>query len=390
MLRLKPAPAANESLAATREAAASVEIVADFQDPYLELLRLLREAAEIEHALMVQYLYAAFSIRPEYSRLQGSFSASARNLMGVAIQEMHHLDEVNRLRTALGGSPSLERQDFPYEPDLYPFPFHLERLGPESVAKYTWTEAPAGVLDPDTVTPDDQSFLDRLNQALPGEFRPNHLGSIYGAMIKRLNELAEASPGRLPDVTSWVERLAAIKDEGEGDHFRFFKSVFMGTHPAFPEGLDVWSLDPDDPRYPSFPVPKNPSALTREDSDRHGPAHRKAWLGDLHYWLILMLLDLSYRHGAPLLATAIRHMVEPLWTLGNDLAASNRGLPFDPLSMGYAPGRDRQGSLEVVRRLAVETGQVAADLEDQGELPVDYPSDINEATASQITQLEAM
>src|SRR5690606_17647280 len=34
-------------------------IFRDFNDPYLELIRLLREAAEIEHDLMVQYLYGA-------------------------------------------------------------------------------------------------------------------------------------------------------------------------------------------------------------------------------------------------------------------------------------------------------------------------------------------
>src|SRR4051794_38273514 len=32
-------------------------LVRNFADPYLEMLRLLREAAEVEHALMVQYLY---------------------------------------------------------------------------------------------------------------------------------------------------------------------------------------------------------------------------------------------------------------------------------------------------------------------------------------------
>jgi hypothetical protein len=37
-------------------------IVRDFSDPYIELLRLLNVAGEIEHALMIQYLYAAFSV----------------------------------------------------------------------------------------------------------------------------------------------------------------------------------------------------------------------------------------------------------------------------------------------------------------------------------------
>src|SRR5215475_9697774 len=121
-------------------APAGAEIVPDFRDPYLELLRLLREAAEIEHALMVQYLYAAFSVRGVYrDKLAGEgFSGSARTLTGVAIQEMQHLNAVNELLGAVSGTPCLIRQDFPYEVAIYPFPFELERLTPASAAKYTW------------------------------------------------------------------------------------------------------------------------------------------------------------------------------------------------------------------------------------------------------------
>jgi hypothetical protein len=52
-------------------------IVRDFVNPYLELLRLLREAAEIEHALMLQYLFCAFSLRDPYSDLAGYGSGNA-------------------------------------------------------------------------------------------------------------------------------------------------------------------------------------------------------------------------------------------------------------------------------------------------------------------------
>ena len=38
---------------------AARQLVRDFHDPYLELLRLLHEASEVEHALMLQYLSAA-------------------------------------------------------------------------------------------------------------------------------------------------------------------------------------------------------------------------------------------------------------------------------------------------------------------------------------------
>ena len=114
MLRLRQTAAEEIVPTAPAEPPPAVAIVRDFEDPYLEPLRLLREAAEIEYALMVEYLYAAFTVRPEYGeKLQGATSASARNLMGVAIQEMKHLGAVNRLLVALGATPCMERQDFP-------------------------------------------------------------------------------------------------------------------------------------------------------------------------------------------------------------------------------------------------------------------------------------
>jgi len=383
MLRLRQPDASTTARPAAAAPAAAVVIARDFNDPYLDLLRLLREAAEIEHALMVQYLYAAFAVRPEYPKLQGATSASARNLMGVAIQEMKHFDDVNRLLVELGATPCMERQDFPYEPDIYPFPFHLERLTAESLAKYTWTEAPSGALSPGAnPTPDDQAFLDSLARTLGADVRPNHLGSVYGAMIERLQEVAEAPPPRFPDIVTWVAKLEAIKDEGEDDHYQFFRSVFMGKHAAFVENPAVWSLPMDDPLYPSFPVPLNPTALMPDTPQ--DPGARKAWLGDLHYWMILMLLDLSYRHAMPTSLMAKRHMTEPLFALGLDLAASRHGMPFDPLSMGYACGVDKAGSVEIVRRLALEANGAAQTLAGAGELPADYPIDINTATAQQL------
>jgi hypothetical protein len=62
---------------------------------------------------------------------------------------MQHLASVNRMLVDLDAAPNLVRQDFPYEPDIYPFPLNLEPLTRESVAKYVYTEASAGALDRD-------------------------------------------------------------------------------------------------------------------------------------------------------------------------------------------------------------------------------------------------
>src|SRR5882672_520051 len=59
----------------------------DFASPYLELVRTLREAAEVEHALMLQYLYAGFSPQPGYLAILPSAAAGATDLIDIAMQK---------------------------------------------------------------------------------------------------------------------------------------------------------------------------------------------------------------------------------------------------------------------------------------------------------------
>jgi hypothetical protein len=365
------------------------EIIRDFDDPYLELIRLLREASEIEHALLVQYLYAAFSVTSQYPEVSGTPGfPSARNLVGVAVQEMQHLHTVNRLLITIGASPGLASQDFPYEPDIYPFPLHLEPMSPVSLARYVYAEAPAGALDPnDPDNAGQDEFLDRLFELL-GQTRPNHLGSLYGTIMGVVGELSRTADSPLPDPDQWEARLAAIKGQGERDHFLFFKQLFLGTHSGF-RGEDVWSFSPDDPRYPALALPMNPSAYEGHPNQiKDELVRQQAWLGNLQYWIVLMLLDLSYRRpGGGLLGKAIIHMKEPLWRLGKHLATLGTGLPFDPLSMGYAPGTDPAASLRILRHLLGEAEQRTTAL--RAHLPATYPITTNLQTLEHLKTIGA-
>jgi Ferritin-like len=377
------AAGADESVAALRQE--PDEIIRDFDDPYLELVRLLREASEIEHALLVQYLYAAFSVTSQYPEVSGTPGLpNARNLVGVAVQEMQHLHTVNRLLVTIGAGPGLASQDFPYEPDIYPFPLHLEPMSQASLARYVYAEAPAGALNPDD--PDnagEDGFLDRLFELL-GQTRPNHLGSLYGTIIGVVGELSQTASSPLPDPAQWEARLEAIKGQGERDHFLFFKQLFLGTHSGF-RGEDVWSFSPGDPRYPALALPVNPSAYEGHPSQIEDKLARQlAWLGNLQYWIVLMLLDLSYRRDdVPIfLRRARAHMTEPLWRLGKHLATLATGLPFDPLSMGYAPGTDIAATLRILRHLLSEAEQNTTAL--RAHLPATYPFTTNQQTLERL------
>jgi len=395
MLRIREVAQPNAAAAGVPRlstAAASAEIVRDFADPYLELVRLLREAAEIEHALMVQYLYGAYSLKPTYVGVRGFSAPSPNHLLGVAIQEMQHLEKVNRMLGELGSAPNLVRQGFPYEPDIYPFPLNLEPLSRVTLAKYVYTEAPAGKLDrdnPDNANPDAQAFLDRLDAAL-GDVRPNHVGSLYQAIIDRTNDVIAAALPGLPDLSAWPDRMSAIKGEGESDHghFGFFRSVFLGTHPGFGGRPDPWALPPDDPDYPAVDLGTNPSALEGNPITIPADAGRRrlAWLSDLHYWIILALLDLGYRSGLPTAsARAKRHMTAALAPLGAHLATLGVGLPFDPLSAGYALGRDTPTTVRVLRALVREAENVTAEVHDL--LPNGFPTTLTTDTLAALDQM---
>jgi hypothetical protein len=344
------------------------QIIREFDDPYLELVRLLRESAQIEHALMVQYLYAAFSVKSQYFGIVGAAIANPMGLLGIAIQEMQHLRFVSDLLRDLGAAPNLTSQDFPFDHDIYPFPLNLERLSRQSLAKYVYTEAPAAEVTPTPGTHDP--FLEALFETL-GDLRPNHLGSVYGAVITLVRDVAASPPFALPDLSGHITKLEFVKGEGEEVHFNFFKSLFLATHAGF-GGANVWELSPEDPSYPSIALPTNPSALGGHPGEIADKTLRAlARLSNLHYWTILLLLDLSYRYGkSDYMFLAIIHMTGPLLELGRTLAAKQMGLPFDPTGLGHSPGINEAASVRALILLLEEANTLTGALRD--ELPDDF------------------
>ena len=105
---------------------------------------LLRVAAEIEHSLMAQYLFAAYSLGgPSVPAEQAeAVRAWQETILGVAKEEMGHLITVQNLLTVLGAPRQFDRDDYPNVSPLYPFGFRLEPLSLESLAAYVCAESP--------------------------------------------------------------------------------------------------------------------------------------------------------------------------------------------------------------------------------------------------------
>jgi hypothetical protein len=348
-----------------------------FSAPILELIRLLRDAAEVEHSLMLQYLYAAFSVKtPRYATLAGitshQYGGKPLHLLGIAIEEMVHLTQVNKLLVALGASPTLNRQQFPLEVDIYPFPLSLEPLSLKSVAKYLYVEAPAGAIDPTQAPESEIAFLNKLYSVLGGQVLPNRVGSLYERIIGLLQEVKETVPNLTIDYDYWTLVLREIQQEGEEEHFELFKSIFLGMHPAMQDVKDVWSLPLSHPDYPAYHLPVNPSAVIDGVDDLVSEqVQRLGQLSNLIYWMICMCLDLSYRNHSLLFNSVRRLMSGPLRSLGQHLAQLGHGIPFDGLAMGYSVGITERHNHQFIKFLADEASRLEQDT--AVFLPEDYP-----------------
>jgi Ferritin-like len=162
---------------------------------------LLATAAEIEHALLVQYLYAAFSLKTtsDVAVQQTALNQWSAELHSIAHQEMGHLVTVQNLLLAIGAPPNLEREALPSIKDLYPFKFKLEPLTQRSLAKYVTAEAPL----------DAPNISDISAQAQDKEGMPvNHVGNIYallGVVFSTHQEIVDGGSDQ-----AWNDHLRTV------------------------------------------------------------------------------------------------------------------------------------------------------------------------------------
>ena len=337
----------------------------DFSDPYLELIRLLKEASEIEQDLLIQYLYGAFSLKPAYAGLVGAPAPNATSLMGVIIQEMEHLGTINRLLVELDARPVLTRQDFPYETDIYPFPFELAPLSTVSLAKFTYCEAdPVRLGHVRSLTNDSVMLIDKMKTNLGGSISLNHVGKLYDALIETLGQLKLAGGVKL-DFGRWSETIENVKADGEFGHFKFFHSLYEGTHPLIKDIPGVWDLPVSDARHPCYELPVNPTAYEGRPNTIKDPDLRAlAWLGNLNYWSLLLLLDTAYRRNSKVeIALAEALMMGPLFSIARYLPTKGSAVPFDPLSMGFDPALNEAAGKKFTHRMLEETRNYARSIE---------------------------
>lgn len=350
--------------------------------PRDEAVFLLHTGAEIEHALLVQYLYAAYSLKPPKEVPQehvGMVRAWKKTLLGIAREEMGHLITVQNLLRLIGGSLNLEREDYPFRSQLYPFPFRLERLSKGSLAKYVVAEMPYFADPPEEL----RQIVARA--ATASTMVVNQVGAIYARVMQllaapddsiepRLNEEDFLPGGRsrqaryedwggeasvlVPDLydrAAALKAVAELAEQGEGledaheapSHFQRLLAIYR----EFPEPGE-WE--------PTYAVPTDPNTGTSDGvmvSDQsgcitHPDALQWAELFNLRYRLLLSFLAHFLQTEGPVLDASADYTGRGYlnrWTFDemrhlSDIATKLAKLPREAGSPSGEESPDRAGA----------------------------------------------
>src|SRR6516162_608942 len=117
-----------------------------------ELTYLLSQAGELEHGLMCEYLYAAFSLKSTAGPgLRADQLAAVERwrgvILGIAAQEMMHWAMVQNLLTAVGSAPYVSRPHMPAQARGYPPGVQVRLLpfGEAALQHFVYLERPEGM-----------------------------------------------------------------------------------------------------------------------------------------------------------------------------------------------------------------------------------------------------
>jgi Ferritin-like len=116
------------------------------------LIYTLGKAAELEHLVMCQYLYAAFSLKESETEglspeLLPTVQRWRKELLHLAEQEMLHLALVQNLLAAVGAAPRLARPNWPLPPQAFPAGVQMALLpfGEPALRHFAYLERPEGM-----------------------------------------------------------------------------------------------------------------------------------------------------------------------------------------------------------------------------------------------------
>ena len=157
------------------------------------LIMLLHIASGVEHALMVQYLYAAYSLGgADPTREQAEMIARwQRSILNIAREEMGHLLTVQNILALLGAPPNFNRGETAFDAAVSPIPFMLSPLTSKVAASFTFAEMSPDCHDKEHR--DDIVLITEETRSLagasdPASIRPEPVGILYREIIRVIGD----------------------------------------------------------------------------------------------------------------------------------------------------------------------------------------------------------
>jgi ferritin-like protein len=297
-----------------------------------QLWSLLVEAAQFEHMIMCQYLYACFSLKtgPDEGLTGEQAGAVARwqeALTGIAIEEMLHLALVMNVMTAIGAAPTLARPNFPRHSEFLPpgVEFALLPFGTDSLTHFLYLERPEDMERVDAaefvpaapppapvagaeVMPRVQGFLTAGHLYRGIEQGLNDLAARLGERVLFVGEpRAQATPDRfrwpqLIAVTGLASAHAAIDEiieQGEGARGDWQSAHYGRFFAIWNEYQKLREQDPSfEPARPVMPAfTQQPYDIDQPQPQPADPLTRRvAELFNLGYEVLLQLLTRFFTH----------------------------------------------------------------------------------------------
>jgi Ferritin-like len=214
-------------------------------DTYQELILALSEAAELEHSLICQYLFAAYSMKTARDGLSDElverFAGWQEQILNVARQEMGHLGTVWNLQALAGAAPCTLRANFPQPGGRYYPPeidFALTPFSEATLDRFIAFERP-----------EQNLALLQLNPPEPIEYV--RVGDLYRQIARAIDAMPDEqvllNPAATEDSQSWsnnvtlmtattrrqmIDAIQFIIEQGEGgagtggsSHYATFNTI---------------------------------------------------------------------------------------------------------------------------------------------------------------------
>ena len=295
------------------------------------LIYMLCQAAELEHGIMCQYLYAAFSLKQSQDEGLTAEEETAvrrwrKQISHVATQEMLHLSLVQNLLSAIGAAPHLSRPNFPQPARHYPAGVHLALMpfGDQALRHFMFLERPEGM---DIEDADGMAAFGRAVPAMQhGEIVPRGqdfatVGHLYRSIEAGIAHLAEkygerslfVGPPRaqatqqyfgwpelvaVTDVASAQRAIDEILEQGEGPRGHWQDAHFGQFVAILDEYVQLREANPAfNPVRPVVPVNVRPAERDTDIPLVSDPVARRVMdLFNVSYEILLLMLQRFFAH----------------------------------------------------------------------------------------------